>query len=352
MNKCGKLISVAEMSDFERGTGMKRVVTMLLSLALFGVVLTATACRSSSFSESSRTGFALDTVVSITIYEAQGDVDGEVVLDTCFAEIQRLEKLFSATIAGSDISRINAAMGAPVVVAEETAELLQLSLQYAELSDGAFDITLRPVTTLWDFSGDPPSLPDKTLLAEAVSTVDYRHLTVSGTTVTLTEGALDLGGIAKGFIADRLRDVLLANGVTSALVDLGGNIVVIGDKQGDAWRIGVKDPLNAERLRAIISGKELSVVTSGVYERGFTLDGVRYHHLLSPETGMPVQNGLASVTIVCESSVQADALSTACFVLGESWAMALLSELDDVEALFIRIDGTVSATDGLVYTLQ
>ena len=329
---------------------LRRLAVMSALLCL--LLLAVTSCRSFSFSESSRTGFALDTVVSITIYDAKEGTDGEAVLDVCFAEIQRLEKLLSATLPESEISRINTAGGAPVTVSAETAELLELSLEYARLSDGAFDITLRPVTALWDFSADPPSLPDEALLSEAVDTVDYRHLAVSGTTVTLSEGALDLGGIAKGYIADRVCDLLRQHGVTSALIDLGGNIVVVGNKQGSAWRIGIKDPANTAALRAVISGEDLSVVTSGVYERGFTLGGVRYHHLLSPQTGMPVQNGLSSVTIVCKSSVQADALSTACFVLGESEARKVLATLDGVEALFIRNDGTVSATDGLSYTLQ
>ena len=331
---------------------MKRWCSRVLFVVMFLTLLLTTACRSASFSECSRTGFALDTVISISIRDAEESVDGEAVLDACFAEIQRLERLFSVTIPKSDIARINAANGGAVEVSPETAELLRLSLEYAELSSGAFDVTLRPVTALWNFSADAPSVPDTAVLAAAVQTVDYRHLTVSGTTVVLSEGALDLGGIAKGYVADRVRELLLQNGVTSALIDLGGNIVTVGSKQGEPWRIGVKDPANTEQLRAVIESEDLSVVTSGVYERGFTLDGVRYHHLLSPKTGMPVQNGLASVTIACESSVRADALSTACFVLGEPEATVLLSKLDGVEALFIRNDGTVSATDGLRYTLQ
>lgn len=327
-----------------------RIIALVVLLGL--LLLTVTACRSSSFSESERTGFALDTVIRITLYEAKDGTDGEAVLDACFAEIQRLEKQFSGTVPDSEISRINASNGAPVTVSEETAALLSLSLHYAQLSNGAFDITLRPVTALWDFSADRPSLPDEGALAAAVSMVDYHHLTVSGTTVTLSEGALDLGGIAKGYIADRVRELLEQQGVTSALIDLGGNIVAVGNKQGNAWRIGIKDPSNTEKLRAVVNGEGFSVVTSGVYERGFTQNGVRYHHLLSPQTGMPVQNGLASVTIVCESSVQADALSTACFVLGESEAKKILATMDGVQALFIRDDGTVSATEGLSYTLQ
>lgn len=317
-----------------------RVCGVVMSLVL---LLSCSSCDRTV--PASRTGFALDTVVSVTVYEA--NTDKEKLLDDCFTELERLEGLLSATIADSDISRINGAGGKPVVVAEETAELLSLSQWYGRLSDGAFDITMRPVTALWDFSSE--TVPDAAVLSEAVSLVDYRCLAVEGTTVTLPTGALEPGGIAKGYIADRLCDLLRAGGATSALIDLGGNIVVLGQKGKSDWRVGIKDPANTAELCAVVSGSDLSVVTSGIYERGFTKDGVRYHHLLSPETGEPVQNELASVTIVSKSSVQADALSTACFVMGEEKGMALAASLDGVEVLFVRRDGTIRATAGLSY---
>ncbi|MBR2406172.1 MAG: FAD:protein FMN transferase [Clostridia bacterium] len=326
------------MRRTRRGIGVLLVVAMAFSLL---------ACRKPAVA--SRTDFAMDTVISVTIYEA-GDTEVEAVLDRCFAEVKRLEGLFSATLPNSDVARINQAGGTAVTVAEETAELLAESLKYSALSDGAFDVTLRPVIELWDFSGNS-GVVDAVLLPHALKTVDYRAMSVDGQTVTLTiGGSIDLGGIAKGYIADRLRELLEQEGVTSAVVDLGGNIVVCGSKNGDDWRVGIKDPADVSSLCAVVTGQNLSVVTSGIYERGFTLDGVRYHHLLSPKTGMPVQNGLASVTIACESSVQADALSTACFVLGESAGLELVRSLDGVEALFVRQDGKMIASEGLAYT--
>lgn len=315
-------------------------------LCLCIIISSLSACRKSE--PVSRTGFALDTVIEIQIYEAKANVDKEAVLNDCFYEIARLEGLFSATLEESDVARINDAHGETVVVSTETAKLLTESLRYAELSDGAFDVTLRSVTELWDFSSK--HVPNKQSIATALKSVGYRRLAVNGTSVTADDVKIDLGGIAKGYIADRLRDLLTARGVTSAMIDLGGNIVACGNKAGEDWRIGVKDPNNTELLCAVITGQDVSVVTSGIYERGFDLDGIRYHHLLSPETGMPVQNGLASVTIACRDSVQADALSTACFVLGEEKGKQLVESLDGVEALFVRQDGTLVATDGLSYT--
>ena len=322
---------------------MRRLLCVILIPAL---LFSLTACQSEE--PVSHTGFALDTVVSVTIYDCEENVERQTLLNRCFDEINRLEGLFSATIESSDISHINAANGAPITVSDETAELLRLCLRYAELSDGAFDVTLRAVTALWDFSSE--TLPDAAQLAAAAATVDYRQLTVAGNTVTLSGGALDLGGVAKGYIADRVAALLREGGATSAMIDLGGNIVVIGERDGRAWNIGIKDPNNVSELCAVVTGCDLSVVTSGIYERGFTLNGVRYHHLLSPESGMPVQNGLASVSIVCENSAQADALSTACFVLGEEKGLSLIESLDGVEGLFVHQDGTLRASSGLSYT--
>ncbi len=320
---------------------MRRVGVMVLC-----VVLLFSGCAPSQ--PVSRSGFALDTFVSVTVYDG-GTANVQEALDACFNEITRLENLFSVTRENSDIARINAAEGAPITVAEETAQLLNTAVRYGDLSGGAFDVTLRPVTALWDFTAEQPTLPDAQKLASAVSAVDYRQLSVDSTRVTLPRGGVDLGGIAKGFIADRVREVLTEHGVVSALIDLGGNIVTCGSKAGADWKIGVKDPSDTTQLCAIVTGRDMSVVTSGIYERGFTLDGVRYHHLLSPSTGIPVQNELASVTIVCERSVDADALSTACFVLGETRARELLATVG-AEALFVRRDGTLSATAGLNYS--
>lgn len=297
----------------------------------------------------SRSGFALNTAVTVTVYDLPKEA-AEKALAAGFDEIERLEAMLSVTRKGSDIAKVNEAGGKPITVSDETAALLLQAKQYGELSNGAFDITVRPLTALWDFSAENPTVPSAETLSEAAKAVDYRWLTVNETTVQLPpNAAVDLGGIAKGYIADSVRQVLQQQGVTSAVIDLGGNIVVCGNKRGKAFRIGIKDPQNTTQLCAVISGGDISAVTSGVYERGFTVDGVRYHHLLDPQTGMPVNNGLSSVTIACQSSAMADALSTACFVMGEERATKLITSLDGVEALFVRADGTMQATDGLLY---
>ncbi len=321
---------------------MKRYAAIVVLVCLL-CSLCACAPRSSL---PSRTAFALDTVVTITLYDI-GKADAQEALSAGFAEVERLEALLSITQENSDVMRINTANGQPVTVAKETAEVLALAQQYAKLTDGALDITVRSASALWDFSVGV--IPDAAALQQAVSLIDYRGVHLDGRTVTLEKGAIDLGGVAKGYIADRVATVLKEKGVQSALIDLGGNIVAVGDKAGGSFRIGIKDPLATDSLCAVIEKSDMSVVTSGIYERGFDQDGVRYHHLLDPATGMPVQNTLASVTIVCEASADADALSTACFVMGEERARTLIESLAGTEALFVRRDGTITTTTGLEY---
>lgn len=329
-----------------------RWTVFLPVLGLCLAMLNAAGCRQTAL-PAGRSGFALDTAVSVTLHAlAEGASSPESLLDGCFAELRRYERLFSAEQEGSDVDLLNRSDGRTVSLSSETIDLLKTGLYYGELTDGALDITIRPVSRLWDFHG-APSLPDPQALTAAAALVDYRSLQVEGNTARLDRqgAAVDLGGIAKGYIADRLVAYLTQNGVESALIDLGGNIAAVGSHGGADWKIGVRDPADESALAAVIPVQNASVVTSGTYERGFVLDGVRYHHLLDPKTGRPVQNGLASVTIVSPLSVDGDALSTACFVLGEEKALALIESLPGIEALFIRDSGVLTATSGLHYTV-
>lgn len=287
---------------------------------------------------------AMDTVISISLYDKQD----EALIAACFERLAEYEALFSRTDPESEVARLNAAGGKELPLSADTRELLALGKAFGERTNGAFDITIAPVSALWDFSSG--TLPDAAALADAAARVDWRALDVTETGATLQNGmAVDLGGIAKGYAADRLAEYLRGEGVTSALLDLGGNVYALGDKNGKPFAVGIRDPQNEASLAAVVRVRDKSVVTSGVYERGFTKDGVRYHHLLDPQTGYPVQNGLASVTIVSERSVEADALSTACFVLGLQDGLALVEATDGVEALFIAADGTLTASSGLEY---
>lgn len=298
-------------------------------------------------SEITQSGFYFDTVITITLY----DGSKEAQLEHCMELADRYEHYFSAKIADSDISRINKAAGTPVQVHDETLELIEKGLYYSKLSKGKFDITVGTLTSLWDFRTEQADVPDKDKIAEAAAAIDYEKVLVNGNEVTLTDdaAALDLGGIAKGFIADKMKEYLVSEGVTSGLINLGGNVLVIGEKTNhDAYKIGIQRPFDETgSAMAAVEIKDQTVVTSGIYERYFEKDGRFYHHILDVDTGYPYENELLGVSIICHDSADADALSTTCFAFGLEKGMELIESLENTEAIFITDDYQLHGSSGI-----
>lgn len=298
----------------------------------------------------SRTGFYFDTVIQITLY----DTEDASVLDGCFDLAEKYENLFSATKEGTDVWNINHANGETVTVSEETVSLLVKAVDYANRAEGRIDPTIRPVSALWDFGSEGKAhVPKETEIKEALSHVSYNTIRfcVSPSdetgepvynTVTLQdpEAAIDLGFIAKGYIADKIKEYLLSQGVKSACISLGGNVLVIGEKpDGSPFRIGIQEPFAPEGTALdTVEIRDTSVVTSGIYERYFYDGDTLYHHVLDTSTGYPVDNELSSVTIICESSTKADALSTSCLCMGLEKGRQYLDR-EKVEYLLITKDG-------------
>ena len=287
----------------------------------------------------SETRLMLDTFCKITIYDTQDQTILTDALDLC----AEYEALLSISLESSDVWRINHAGGAAVTVAPQTAQIIRAGLEYGELSGGMFDITIGRLSTLWDFTGQS-GVPSRADIEFACATVDYRQVTVNGNTVQLTnpETWIDLGGIAKGYIADKAADLLREKGIQAAVIDLGGNIVVVGQKaDGDLWRVGVTRPFSERNdLIGVIETGEASVVSSGVYERQFEENGVLYHHILDPNTGMPVSSGVVGATVLSTSSMNGDALSTVMLLLGSERVAALFDEVPDlIGAVLILEDG-------------
>lgn len=325
---------------------MKRIILSLITASL---VLTAVGCSSPRSSESiSTTGMYFDTVIKIEVWGAERGI-----LDHCEEMCASYEQLLSPTISSSEISRINEANGSPVEVSDETAELIRLGIQYGELSGGKFDITIAAAADLWDFrDNEEKRLPDPDKLAEAVTHIDYHSIHVDGNTVTLTdpEAKIDLGGIAKGYIADRLKEYLESQGVEHALINLGGNMLAVGGRyDGTDFEIGLQEPFAKDgTVMAVLPVSDKSVVSSGNYERCFEKDGRIYHHILDPDTGYPIDNGLTQVTIISELSVDGDALSTTCYALGLKEGMELIQSLDGIEAVFVTEDQQIhTSSDSL-----
>lgn len=310
--------------------------------ALLLPAITLSGCTMPPDSESlTMNGMYFDTVVQIEAWGADQDI-----MDHCRKMCEDYEQMFSATIDTSEISEINQADGKPVIVSDETAELIEKGIEYGDISGGLFDITIAPESGLWNFTDNAEGeLPDADALAEAVTHIDYHCVQVDGNTVTLTdpEAQIDLGGIAKGYIADRLKEYLESEGIEHALIDLGGNMLTLGGRyDGTDFRIGLQEPFaDTGTVMAAVSVNDKSVVTSGDYERYFEKDGVIYHHILDPDTGYPIQNDLDQVTIISEKSVDGDALSTTCFALGLEDGLELIRSMDGVEAVFVTKDGEV-----------
>ena len=320
----------------------RKILCYLLTAAI--LILCGGCSAEKGIQKLSEVGFYLDTVITLTAYTEDGQV-----LKGAMEECGRYEQMLSRTIEGSDVWRINHADGDPVEVSDDTAAILRCAAKISEKSGGAFDITIAPASTMWDFTSGKAELPDTEALAAAAALVDYSKVRVEGNTVTLPKGMMiDLGGIAKGYIADRVKAYMQERGVEHAILSFGGNIVAIGKKpDGTDWKVGIQDidkPTGEYML--VVANTGGSTVTSGIYERGFEIDGVRYHHLLNPKTGWPEQNELASVTILSEGSMEGDALATAAFILGREKGLELIESLPGVEAVFIDRNRQVTYSSG------
>lgn len=289
-----------------------------------------------------------DTVISIQILDP---VD-EKVLKGCEKLCKEYDAKFSKTNEDSEISQINNSKGKFVEVSDETITLLQKGIYYCELSHGIFDITIGSVSNLWDFHAEDPKVPSKKKIRSAKGHVNYRGIMIQDNKVKLTDSKakLDVGAIAKGYIADRLKAYLKKNDVKHAVINLGGNVLTIGTKtDGSKYNIGIQRPFD-ESGQPITSIKiaNKSVVTSGTYQRYFEKDGKIYHHILDTATGYPCENDLVSVTIITDSSLTADALSTTCFLLGYEEGIKLVNLLDNVDAVFITDDGEIHYSENFL----
>lgn len=295
------------------------------------------------------TDYKLNTLVQIDCYT---NID-KSVLTEAVSLCDYYEHIFSRTLTTSELYKVN--NKETTVISDELYELIQLGLYYSRMSDGAFDISIGSVSQLWDFNAQMPAVPDEALISKALSYVDYTKIiltTESDEThhISMPDGfCIDLGAIAKGYIADKIKTFLVDKGVKSAIINLGGNVLCIGQKRtGTNFNIAVKKPFsdNGEYME-LLSINDSSVVSSGTYERYFYSDnGTFYHHILNPETGYPYDNSLCDVTIISHESYIGDCLSTTCFVLGVDKGMELIESLDGIEAIFMLNDGTKLYSSG------
>lgn len=324
----------------------KKFLLFMLAFCILGT----TSCQKAALTDPiTVTGYKLNTYVRIDSYTNVS----QSVLKECLTLCDTYERLFSRTLSDSTLYQVN--HGEQSIIPEELGTLIQYGLDYSRLSDGAFDITIGSVSQLWDFTADTPVVPDLAAIQEALQYVDYTKVSLTQQEdktyrIEMPEHTvIDLGAIAKGYIADRLKDYLLENGVTHATINLGGNVLCIGGKNAsDDFVIGVKKPFTeTNEMLVTLHLNDISAVSSGTYERYFYADDTFYHHILNPATGYPYDNTLTNVTILCKSSVDGDCLSTTCFALGLDKGMELIQSLEDTEAIFVTSDGTIYYSDGM-----
>lgn len=289
---------------------------------------------------------AFNTVIELQAFGSQSDCT--TAFDKARLACRHYERLFSRTLPHSDIARLNAAHGKAIDIAPETATLLRAAQDYCADSEGCFDITMGAVVRLWDFHTGV--VPQQTQVRKALAHVDWRCLEVcesidgrAQARLADAQAAVDVGGIAKGWIADKLTDLLIEHGLESFIVNLGGNVVAHGLKpSGEPWRIGIKDPREAGRTVGSLFLKNASAVTSGVYERCFTRDGQFYHHILDPATGMPVHTDAAGATVIAKRSIDAEGYSTTLLALGIDRGRAFIRKRPVIEqAFFVDSKGSL-----------
>lgn len=358
----------------KRSRSHSRFFYLILCTVLVCPMLLFTGCGNITDADTSTTGnqpisissIKLNTAVQITIYDSQD----KALLDDCLALCDKYELIFSRTNEKSELYKLNHRKDVsdgdfgtdgpttpyPVSgtadtwhISEDLAALLSEGLDITRESDGAFDIAIAPLTSLWDFTAEDPEVPDDAAIQKALPLCSSDGVTIDGEDITLLSDDIqfDVGAIAKGYIADRLKDFLIKKGVKSAIINLGGNVLCIGSKpDGTPFKIGIQKPFaDRNETEAVMDITGKSVVSSGIYERCFKQDGKLYHHILNPQTGYPYDNGLISVTIISDQSVDGDALSTTCFALGLEDGLKF-AEKKGVQAVFITEDYELHYTDG------
>lgn len=302
----------------------------------------------------SKTFFALGTINTITIL----GIDCEEILEEVCRRVVEIDNRMSAFKENSDIMKINERAGIKAQkINTDTYEVLKKALEFSKISKGAFDITVCPLTTLWGFRKKENYIPNKEEIYESLKLVNYRDLILndkqSSAYLKNRGQAIDLGGIAKGFAADEVKRILLKYNIENALINLGGNIVTMGHNLKDeVWRIGIQNPLSARgKYAGWVTVTDKTIVTSGSNEQFFIKDGTRYHHIIDPRTGYPSNSDLLSVSVICECSVEADAITTAIFVQDINEAVPLLKSIN-AEAIFIMKNKDIFLTKGLINNFE
>lgn len=317
-------------------------------MALFLVMILVLQGCSQEEKTISETGFVIGTIVTIQLK----GTDDEAIMEGCFDILSDVDSWMSLNVESSLINQLNNHAGqGPMEVDEEAFYVIKKAIEYGRISGGLFDVSMEPVIDLWGIGTDQAKIPNDEDLNTALSLVGYDKIILdeSRFSVDLPEGmSIDLGGIGKGYAADLISEYLKDNKVSGGIINLGGNIVIMGSKEDNApYRVGVQNPFETRNdYFGVVEVIDKTVVTSGIYERNFEEDGILYHHILNPEDGYPMNNGVAGVTVIT-TSIDADALSTVLFLSGIQDGLAIAESMEDVECIFVDEDKNVYLSQGV-----
>jgi thiamine biosynthesis lipoprotein len=329
---------------------MKKIIkNAILALMCGAVLLSASGCGQTAEVTGHKQFFCMDTVMTL---EAYGD-KGSAAVDTATGVITDLASELDPQSESSEVYKMNNAGGVPVTVSDDIITMLSTAYKVYGQTDGALDLTVYPLSVLWGFidldNGGAGYVPTQAEIAAVLKKVGFSKVTVSHSTVTMPEGTeISFGSVAKGYTSDAAIASMKNSGVTSAIVSLGGNVQTLGKKpDGTNWNVAVEDPKDTSSYAGVLSVGQTAVITSGSYERYFEKDGKIYHHIIDPHTGSPADSGLLSVTIVCDSGLMADCLSTALFVLGPEKALDYWRNYGGFQMIMITTDSKILCTSGL-----
>lgn len=326
-----------------------RIKKFFIACLILAVMFVCVSCSPKTSAETTEI-FAMDTVIKLTVY---GENAKEAVAEAKKL-IYQYDNQFSVNKKESDIAKINAANGEYVAVKEDTYELIQKSIEISDMTDGAFDISIYPVVKAWGFTGDNRHVPGEETKERVKKLVDYKKIDCKAGNSDSSnryqvkiekDMSIDLGGIAKGYISQKIVQKLKEMHVESAIISLGGNVETLGKKpDGSNYCVGITNPFSDDALIGTIEAENQSVITSGNYERFFEQDGVRYHHIMDKETAAPAEHGLSSVTVIGEDGTLCDGLSTALFVMGKEKALEFQKKHPEFNLILVTNDGEITST--------
>lgn len=326
------------------------IVCVIIVILIFSSEVVMRFNKEKEMKEDIRNGYVLGTLINLRAYGNKA----EEAVNKAFEKLNYIDDKMSAFKENSEISKINFGAGINAeTVSSDTYFVVKKSVEYSKILEGTFDPTVRPLVKLWGIGTKEEKIPQRSEIDKTLKLVNYNDVILeeSNSSIKLKQEkqALDVGGIAKGFAADEVRDIFIKNNIKSALIDLGGNIFALGNKPDNtSWKVGIQNPFKPRgEFIGILSVKDKSIVTSGNYERYFVEGGKRFHHIMDPRTGYPSESEIISATIISDNSIDGDGLSTGIYILGVEKSLNIIETIHGVEAILITEDKKVYTTSGI-----